>query len=217
MDTVSITVERRTGSGKGVARKLRAAGRVPAVVYGRGRETALLTIATEDIERRVAHLEGAHLIRLSGGDGVGDRMVLVRELQTHPVTGRPLHADFYEVDLTERLTVSVTLHFVGKAVGVVNGGILQPILREVEVECLPTEIPEYIEVDVSPLGVHDSLHVSDLQLPQGVTAVGDPTQTVVSVLPPTVETRPGEAAAGEAPATGEAAPPPEAAAKKTES
>ena len=75
-------------------------------------------------------------------------MVLVREMQLHPVSGLVLHADFYEVDLTERLTVSVPLHFVGKAVGVVNGGILQPILREIEVECLPTEIPEFIEIDV---------------------------------------------------------------------
>jgi len=218
METVSISVERRTGAGKGVARKLRAAGRVPAVVYGRGRETALLVLKTEDIQRGVAQLEGAHLIRLVGGDGakdLGERMVLVRELQTHPVTGRPLHADFYEVDLTERLTVSVTLHFVGKAVGVVNGGILQPILREVEVECLPTEIPDFIEVDVSPLGVHDSLHVGDLQLPQGVTLVGDPTQTVVSVLPPTVEARPGEAAAAEGAPAAEA--PVEAPGKKVES
>ena len=90
---------------------------------------------------------------------LNERMVLLREMQLHPVTGAVLHADFYEVDLTERLAVKVPLHFVGKATGVVDGGILQPILRELEVECLPTEIPDFIEVDVSGLGIHDVVHV----------------------------------------------------------
>jgi large subunit ribosomal protein L25 len=203
MDTVSITVERRAGVGKGVARKLRAAGRVPAVVYGAKRDAAsLISVSAEEVQRRMVHLEGTHLLRLvASGDGVtdlNDRMVLLRELQLHPVSGRPIHVDFYEVDLTERLIVSVTLHFLGKPTGVVNGGILQPILREVDVECLPTEIPEYLEVDVAPLDIHDAIHVGDLKLPPGVTPVGDPTRTVVTVLPPTVETGAREAAAAEA-------------------
>jgi large subunit ribosomal protein L25 len=120
-------------------------------------------------------------------------MVLIREMQRHPVSGRVLHADFYEVDLTERLVVSVPLHFTGKAAGVVAGGILQPVLREVEVECLPTEIPEFLEIDVSGLNIHDAVHVSELKLPEGIIAVGEPTQTIVTVLPPTVESKPGEA------------------------
>jgi large subunit ribosomal protein L25 len=136
-------------------------------------------------------------------------MVLVREMQLHPVSGRALHADFYEVDLTERLVVSVPLHFIGKAAGVVLGGILQPILREIEVECLPTEIPEFIEVDVTPLGIHEAVHVADLKLPEGVTTVGDATQTLVTVLPPSVEAKPAEAAEGAA----EAAAAPAAAAE----
>jgi large subunit ribosomal protein L25 len=98
----------------------------------------------------------------------------------------------------------VPLHFVGKAAGVVAGGILQPVLREVELECLPTEIPEFLEIDVSHLGIHDAIHAGDLKLPEGTTIAGDPTQTVVTVLPPTVEgagqgaSAEGEGAAAEA-------------------
>ncbi len=204
METVEITVQRRTGSGKGAARKLRSAGKVPAILYGPKRTTTAIAVEGAELGRRLAHLEGAHLIRLvdaaRADADINERMVLVRELQRHPVTGTPLHADFYEVDLTERLTVSVMLRFVGKAAGVVAGGILQPILRDIEVECLPTEIPDHFEIDVSPLGVHDAVHLGDITLPEGVSIVGDPAQSVVTVLPPTVEERPeaAEAAAPEA-------------------
>jgi large subunit ribosomal protein L25 len=219
MDTVDITIERRSVQGKGGARRLRAEGRVPAILYGPKRRPAQVALSQEEVERKLATLEGSHLIRLlhpDGGDGdLHERMVLVREMQRHPVTGRVLHADFYEVDLTERLTVSVPLRLVGKAEGVVTGGILQPILREVEVECLPTEIPEFIEIDVTPLGIHDAVHVADLVLPVGVTPVGDTTRPVVTVLPPTVDARPAEEGAPEAGAEAptEGAPAAEGAAK----
>jgi large subunit ribosomal protein L25 len=124
-----------------------------------------------------------------------------------------LHADLYEVNLNERITVSVPLRFVGKASGVVLGGILQPILREIELECLPMDIPEAVQVDVSALGIHEAVHVGDIQLPPGVTARADAGQTVVTVLPPTVEEAKAAAEAPEvapvegAPAGGAAAPP----------
>lgn len=196
METVDIPVERRSAQGKGPARRLRAEGKVPAILYGPKRQPAQVTISQEEFERKLAALEGSHLIRLLHSDGgdadLHERMVLIREMQRHPVSGRVLHADFYEVDLTERLTVSVPLRLVGKAEGVVAGGILQPILREVEVDCLPTEIPDFIEVDVTALGIHDAVHVADLVLPAGVTPSGDTTRTVVTVLPPTVDARPAE-------------------------
>jgi len=199
METVEIAIERRTSNRKGEARKLRRSGKVPAVLYGPKRSTASIAVQTEEFERKVGHLEGSHLIRLvhDGGQGdaeLHDRMVLIRDLQRHPVTGEPLHADFYEVDLTERLTVSVPLRFIGKPVGVVEGGILQPIQREVEVECLPTEIPDFLEIDVSGLHIHEAVHVAELGLPEGVTALGDPARPLVTVLPPTVEEKPVEAA-----------------------
>ena len=204
METVEITIERRAEQGKGPARRMRAAGRVPGILYGPKRTTTSITVAAEEFEKKVVHLEGAHLIRLvhAGANDaeLHEKMVLVREMQLHPVSGRALHADFYEVDLTERLTVEVTIHFVGKAVGVVNGGILQPILREIEIECLPTEIPDFFEVDVTALDIHDAVHASDLNLPEGVSLVGDPTRTIVTVLPPSIEAKPEGAAEGAAPA-----------------
>jgi large subunit ribosomal protein L25 len=210
MKTVEVNIGPRTGGGKGSARKLRRAGVIPAVLYGPKRQsTTTVAVQAEEFDRKLSHLEGSHLIRLladGGKDGeLHDRMVLVREIQRHPVTADVLHADFYEVDLTERLTVSVPLHFIGKAAGVVAGGILQPVMREVQVECLPTEIPEFLEVDVSALGIHEAVHMGELHLPEGVTPVGDQSQPVVTVLPPTVEEAKPAAEAAEVPA-GEAPP-----------
>jgi large subunit ribosomal protein L25 len=208
METLEIRVQRRSGTGKSVTRKLRRGGLIPAVFYGPKRATLTIGVEAEEFARKLQRLEGSHLIRLVNDGGADadlhDKMVLVREVQMHPVSGDVLHVDFYEVDLTERLAVSVPLHFVGKPAGVVEGGILQPILREIEVECLPTEIPEFIEVDVSALGIHEAVHVSDLKLPEGVIATGDPGLTIVTVLPPTVEeAKPAEAAEA---APGEVAP-----------
>ena len=225
MEMVEITVERRTGQGKSQARKLRRAGSIPAIFYGPKRTTLAVAIGAKEFDAKLAHLEGSHLIRLVNDGGkdaeLHDKAVLLREVQRHPTTDAILHVDLFEVSLTERLTVSVPLRFVGKAAGVVDGGILQPILREIEVECLPTEIPDFIEVDVSPLGIHEAVHLADVQLPAGVTLISDPTQTVVTVLPPTVEeTKPAaeaEAAPVEgAPAEGAApaAPAPETKGKK---
>jgi large subunit ribosomal protein L25 len=214
METVEISIQRRSTQGKGAARRLRREGVVPAVFYGPKRSTVTIGVKIEEFEAKLLHLEGSHLIRLLEGNRdpeLHDKMVLVREMQRHPVSGDVLHADFLEVDLTERLTVSVPLRFIGKAAGVVAGGILQPVLREIEVECLPTEIPEFLEVDVSALGIHEAVHASSLALPEGITIVGEGTQTLVTVLPPTVEeAKPAaEAAEGAVPAEGAA---PEAAA-----
>src|SRR5207245_3490222 len=111
-----------------------------AVSHGPKRATAAIAVRAEEFERKLSHLEGSHLIRLVNDGGkdadLHDKAVLLREVQRHPVTDDILHVDFFEVDLTERLTVSVPLRFIGKPVGVVEGGILQPIMREVEVECL---------------------------------------------------------------------------------
>jgi large subunit ribosomal protein L25 len=212
MEMIEITVEHRAARGKGNARRLRRGGLVPAIFYGPKRNTVAIGVQAEEFEKKLTHLEGAHLIRLlnTSDADLNDKAVLLREVQRHPVTGDILHADFLEVDLTERLTVSVPLRFVGKAEGVVAGGILQPILREIEVECLPTEIPDFIEVDVSALGIHEAIHLSDLTLPEGVTAISDAGQTLVTVVPPTVEeAKPAAEAAEAAPVEGapaEAAP-----------
>jgi large subunit ribosomal protein L25 len=106
-----------------------------------------------------------------------------------------IHTDLYEVDLTAKIQVRVPLHFVGKAAGVVRGGILQPIVREVEVECLPLDIPEFFNVEVSALDIGDSIHIEELPMPEGVTVVSESNLALVAVVPPTVEEAPTTAAA----------------------
>ena len=205
METIDLAVEPRDKATKGTVHSLRRSGRVPAVLYGAKRSPALVTIDRKEFETKVGAIEGTHLIRLSSAVGdLGGRLVLVKEVQRDPVARTLLHTDLYEVDVNTKLKLSVPLHFVGRAAGVDVGGILQPIKREVEVQCLPTEIPDYIEVDVSALGIHDAVHLSDLKAPEGVDLVIDTDEAVVTVLPPVVE-EVKVAAGGESAAEGAAA------------
>jgi large subunit ribosomal protein L25 len=205
METVDISASMRARKGKAASRRLRREGRVPSTFYGPKRSAISLELDAKEFASKVSDLEGSHLIRLSSqAPELSGRVALVREVQHHPVSGAVLHADLYEVDLAKKLSIKVPLHFVGKAIGVTQqGGILQPILREVEVECLPMDIPDYIEVDVSALGIHDTLHVGDLQAPAGAALRYETNDAVVTVLAPTVEQVKAEA---EVEAVPEAAP-----------
>lgn len=194
MQAVELNAEVRDGRGKELARRLRNTGKIPAVFYGPKRASTAIEIDAKEFRTKVASLEGSHLIRLrSSAADLQDKMALVKETQHHPVSGDVMHTDLYEVDMTAKLIVPVPLHFVGKAEGVVLGGILQPVRREIEVECLPTDIPEFIEVDVTPLNIHDAVHATEINLPAGVTAVYETDFAVVTVLPPTVEAAPAPA------------------------
>jgi large subunit ribosomal protein L25 len=182
----TLSAESREGVGKGVTRKLRAAGRIPGVVYGKRREPQSIHLDPTALEKLLRGSGGLNtLIDLSVGDRTDT--VLVKELQRHPVRGAFWHVDFYQVDLAQRITVDIPLHFVGKARGVEFGGILDHPLREIEVQCLPRAIPQFVEVDVSALEVGDSIHVSDLQLPEGVEVMTDGQLPVASVVLPAAE------------------------------
>jgi large subunit ribosomal protein L25 len=198
LETVEIQAEPRDPGKKGRVKSLRRDGKIPAVFYGPKTETVSLGIGKREFVTRVAGLEGSHLIRFqSASPLLANKVALVKEMQFHPVTEDVVHVDFYEVDLAEKILVKVPLHFVGKAEGVVRGGILQPVVREIEVECLPMEIPEYVNVEVTSLDIGHSLHVEDVVMPSGVVALYETNFTLVTVVPPTVE----EAApAAEAPA-----------------
>lgn len=198
MEEITLSVEARNDRGKGAARRLRRSGKVPAVFYGPKSTATPIAVDRKDFAAHVANLEGSHLIRFqSPAADLQQRVALVREVQTHPVDGGILHVDFYEVDLTQRLQVTVPLHFIGRAKGVADGGILQPIVREMEVECLPSDIPQFIEVDVTALDIHDAVHLADVKMPANVTAVFESNEAVVTVLPPTVEEVKTAAAEGE--------------------
>jgi large subunit ribosomal protein L25 len=188
METIELGVEPRDKTGKGAVRTMRRQGKVPAVLYGAKRAAIHVAVDGKEFEAKVGTIEGTHLIRLSSqAADLGGRLVLVKEVQRHPVSRALLHTDLYEVDVTAKIKLRVPLHFVGRAEGVELGGILQPIRREVEVLCLPTEIPDYLEIDVSALGIHDAVHISDLKPPAGVEIPFDTDEALVTVLPPVVE------------------------------
>jgi large subunit ribosomal protein L25 len=191
LETLEIQVSAREPGSKHQARRLRREGKIPAILYGPKVQSIALELNKKEFSTRVADLEGSHLVRLkSGSTTLADKVALVKEMQYHPISGDVIHADFYEVDLTARIEVSVPLHFVGKAAGVVRGGILQPIVREIQVECLPLDIPEFFNVDVGALDIGDSVHVEELPMPKGVTAVYDSNFALVTVATPTVEEEP---------------------------
>lgn len=208
MSETALVVESRASTGKGVARKLRAAGRIPAVLYGQGKESVPLTIDPRALEK-VLRSGGANTLldlTVEGRPELGSPVALVKELQRHPIRGSIVHADLYQVDLTRTVEVEVPVHLVGKAKGLDFGGILEHSLREIALECLPRSIPAAIEVDITNMEVGDVIHVRDLVLPTGVSLVTDPDLGVVHVaLPAAEETATAAAAEGAAAATGEAA------------
>ncbi len=207
METLEIQAAPRAIKHKRDAKRLLRSGKIPGVLYGPKTQPVPLQFDKRDFSTRIAGLEGSHLVRLkSDAAELANKVALVKHMQLDPLRGDVIHADLYEVDLSAKITVRVPLHFVGKAAGVVRGGILQPIVREVEVECLPLDIPEYFEVDVSALDIGDSIHIEELKVPDGVAVVAESNLALVSVVPPTVEEAPTPAAA-EAPVEGaEAAP-----------
>ncbi|HVA78048.1 MAG TPA: 50S ribosomal protein L25 [Candidatus Binataceae bacterium] len=187
METGELNCEARPVRPKGVKHTIRHQGRVPAVLYGPTSKPTTLSIAASELKARIAAAAHTRIIRLkSGSSELDGRHVIFKDVQRAPVSGEILHADLYEVDLSRAIRVQVALKFTGKAAGVAEGGILQPLVRSVEVECLPLEIPESIEVDVAALGIHDVIHVSTIKFADNVKPIFDQDYAVVSVLPPTV-------------------------------
>ena len=213
----ALEVELREGTGKGVARKLRAAGRIPGVLYGRGEPPQSVVLDPRALERVIttsdAGMNTLIDLNIAGSRDRAERVVLVKELQRDPVRGAPLHVDFYQVDLTATIEVKVPIVLRGRPRGVeLSGGILDQALRELDVECLPRAIPESITLDVSELEIGSSIHVRDLALPEGVVLRSDPDLSVASVITPKVEEEvapvaaPVEGEAAAVPAEGAAAP-----------
>ena len=203
MQRIELQVARREASEKPAV--LRRHGKLPGVVYGAGGANVAVQVNEKDFVRRGLASGGAHLIRFLADDPALNAIALVREIQMHPVSNRPIHVDFLRVDLNKPVEADVSLAFVGKPAGVVEGGILQPLRREITVRALPDRLPDRIEIDVSALGVHDAIHINDVQLPEGVTAVVGENFALVAVLAPTVEAAPTPEAAPEvAPVAGAA-------------
>ncbi|MBL8950803.1 MAG: 50S ribosomal protein L25/general stress protein Ctc [Myxococcaceae bacterium] len=212
--TTVLEAKAREGSGKGSARKTRAAGQIPAVVYGRHLEKPLsISVDPKAVKAAVQTNKRLNTI-ISLKLGSGSHMVLLKDYQQDPVTRELLHADFIDVKENEQVKVKVPLQLVGRAEGQAEGGILTQMRRELEVWALPAAIPEKIDVDVTSLKISHSLHVNDLKLPAGITIKSQVNYTLAVVTAPEAEVvatpvaaaaapgAEGAAAAGAAPAAG---------------
>lgn len=187
--TVLLTAESRNDKGKGAARKLRSQGRIPAVIYGHGRAPAALSVSSMELDKALQGISAESTVIDLSVDGAGVQ-VLIREIQRHPTRKNITHVDFYEIHAGEMITVEVPLRLVGSPEGVRNaGGVLEQFLRELEIEVLPKDIPDHIDVDVTNLGIAQSLHVSDISVPEA-KILSDPGQTICAVVPPRVEEAP---------------------------
>lgn len=185
-ESVRLTAQTRTTSGKGAARQLRRSGQLPAVVYGRRDETESLALDTHELSRLLSQVHAATTVIDLEVDGGEPRPVLIREIQRHPYRPQLLHVDFFEIRADVKIRVPIPVHLVGSPAGVEMGGMLQFLRHELEVECLPNEIPSGFEVDTSELDIGDSLHVSDVDA-GGVTILDDETTTICTVVPPALE------------------------------
>lgn len=194
MKQVELTATLRSAKGNGPARQLRMQGKMPAVLYGPKTDPVLLTVDIKELE---TSLKGGTIaqsifnLTVEGGGKKGTA-VMLRELQRHPVSGNFLHADFYEIDMKRKIRVMVPIQTVGKCQGVEMGGLLQVIRREIEVLCLPTEIPEFIEIDITEMTIGDSLHVEEIPTADNVEIPTDVNFTVLTVVSPKVEEEPEE-------------------------
>jgi large subunit ribosomal protein L25 len=186
-----LTVQRRTEAGRNAIKKLKAAGMVPGVIYGAAQETVNLQVNGRELLNVLARASGENILvelEIQDGAATQNALAMIQEVQHHPLQREILHIDFHAVSAHETVSAEVPIETVGEAVGVkVHGGLLEHILRYLEVECLPGDLPQVIQVDVTNLDVGQSLHVRELNLPSGVEAITDPEQTVVAVVESRVE------------------------------
>ena len=190
MELIELKTNIRTTTGNGPARRLRQKGQIPAVLYGPGIESAMLSVNISDIDRvlKKGRIGQALLNLVIQNNGeTSTKTVMVKELQLHPVSRNFLHIDFYEVAMDRKIMVNVPVTTTGKAKGVEVGGILQIVRRELEVQCLPMDVPVSIEVDITDLDIGDSIHVGDISLQSEIEFLGDENITVVTIVTPKIE------------------------------
>jgi len=191
MAMMELTAVRRHGSGKEGARKLLSRGKVPGIMYGKGLATRSIEFDRRDLEKFLSVARrGTVIVRMNVQDEADakESYAVLKDIQTNPRTDRVIHVDFYEVAFGKKFRIEVPIRIKGKAAGIEQGGIVEQVTRSLEVECLPANVPEFLEMDVTPLGIGDSLHLKDVKFPEGVQPLEkDMTTTIVSVHAPRVE------------------------------
>jgi large subunit ribosomal protein L25 len=186
MEKIALTAQVREKAGKGVARSLRRNQMVPAVLYSHGKSLPI-SMGNKDV-RKILNTEGGEhaliSLKLEGANEQADRMALIKDYQMDPINGSLIHIDLMEVAMNEKVRIPVAVHIVGNSIGVKEGGIFQYGLRQLEVECLPNQIPDSIEVDITALKVNESLHVRDIKVADGVRILTEADATVATIQPP---------------------------------
>jgi len=190
MEKISLNAIVRERCGKGVARSLRRGGAIPAVLYSKG-ESIPISIDPTKVRKLITHGHAESTLidlRLEGTADRAERIAILRDYQRDPVTGELLHADFFEVSMDQKIRVTVPVELVGETPsGVKEGGILQFILREIEIECLPSMIPDNIQVNASNLNIGESIHVRDIRAAEGIRLISDPNQVVLTIAAPVTQ------------------------------
>lgn len=200
MDIQTIKVSTRGETGKGPARRNRAAGSIPGVIYGENKESVAVTLNAKEFSALVHGSQGEHAVvqidvedkpELSGP-------IMIKDVQHHPVRSHIVHADFLRIKLNEKIQTLIPINLTGHCVGIVEGGVPDQQLRELEIECLPLDVPESFDVDITDLHVGDLLHVSNLTAPEKLTILTDPERTIIAIHAPRVVSSGEDGEEGEA-------------------
>jgi large subunit ribosomal protein L25 len=189
MERPVLKAEIREGTGKGMARKLRARGLIPAIFYGPRSKTIPLVIDPKELGKTLQTEAGENVLielEIQRGGQLDRKVVMVKDVHVDPLQGTTLHTDFYEVAMDEMVTVEIPIHLIGKPEGIKMGGILEQIRRVIQIQCLPGNIPKSIDIDVSSLKIGDSIHVQDIQV-EKAKILSDTNFTIATVVPPVVE------------------------------
>jgi large subunit ribosomal protein L25 len=189
MDTMQLNSEIRDQTGKGAARRLRSAGKLPAILYGAKTDPIMLAMDSSELKKTLKGRAAENIIfdlTINGGKKSQSKKVMIKEIQRDPVKRDYLHVDLFEISMAKELEVDIPLDLLNTPIGVEQGGILQHIRREVKAACLPQDLVDKIEVDVSGLDIGQSLHVRDISFPPGLRSLEDEDLTVVTVVAPTV-------------------------------
>jgi large subunit ribosomal protein L25 len=192
MEKILIKADTRTGTGKSVAKRLRKEGRIPAVLYGREVDPLAISVSLKDWEKLGKRLKKNVILNMEVHGlkkKAEDRPVMIKHVQTGVLKNEILHIDFLQVSMERTVEVEIPIHLIGRSKGEANDGIVDQHLRSIKVECLPTQIPEKIEIDITDLDIGDSYHVNQISIP-GVKLLEHTDVAVITIIPPTVEEKP---------------------------
>jgi large subunit ribosomal protein L25 len=190
MATIQLDSKKRTMTGKGSARKLRSVGRLPVILYGPETSPIMLSLDYKQLQKILRGKSAENIIfdlKIDSNGTNQSRRVMIKEIQKDPVTRDYLHVDFYEISMEKELEVDIPVYLVNTPIGVSEGGILEHIRRELKISCMPKNLVEKIEIDVSGLAIGQSLHLEDIDLPPGLKSIEDGDLTIATIVAPSIE------------------------------